>query len=133
MSLAFRSASCLAIFTLTLPVLVSTASAGSFHKSTTAGHRVEIARHSSWDKDCVGHAGQITITSQASHGIISLSTGTVRVSRVEVGTSCMGRVVPATIVFYTPERAFRGSDQFTYTSTAESGEPIDHQATVDVR
>jgi len=108
--------------------------AATFHRTTQQGRAVTIATHASWDTGCAGGPSPIAIVSPPQHGALSITPAAAKIERIDAGqANCLGHAITANAVIYTPAQGFRGTDQFSYTSTSMSGKVAMHQATVDVR
>ena len=111
----------LALALMALSVCAAVAAAAEIGKraSVKAGETVLVTTHKNWTRSC-GSAVRppITITSEPQGGTIELKPGDYEIEGVRhlgADSSCFGKIVPGTGVYYTARPDFKGEDSFRYT------------------
>jgi hypothetical protein len=110
------------------------ANAATFHVRTSAGHPVRVSNEVAWDEKCNSQGTpQYTFTTKPAHGEISTRSEDKVIKTCEVGAcNCIGRHIAGAAIYYTPDKNFHGTDQFSFSSHFPNGKELNHQGIIDV-
>jgi hypothetical protein len=119
----------------TFGLVVSGAQATTFNVHTSPGHAVRVSNEAAWDERCNLLNGPIyTFTSKPQHGEITTRSEDKVIKTCNAGAcGCLGRHIAGTALYYTPEKNFRGADEFSFSSQFPNGTLLSHQAHIDVK
>jgi hypothetical protein len=107
----------------------------AFNKTTPSGKAIQVHVYHSWNVDCVSIAGVVKVLGKPAHGRIANHVVNSKITTDHMGrpVRCAGTPIKALEVIYTPERGFRGTDNFTLDATWGSGEHDVDTYTINVQ
>jgi len=113
----------------------NTARATTFHVQTSAGHSVRVSNEAAWDKRCNPLGGpDYTFTTKPAHGEISTRSEEKVIKTCQAGEcECVGHHITGIAIYYTPEKNFHGTDQFSFSSRFPNGTILNHQGIIEVK
>ena len=116
----------------------SQAAADDFQKSARSGQKSLMRQYANFNiLDCSPHAGKVSVVKQPANGTLSTAAAPyiIDINRFTGTRSrCAGKRVIGLNVYYTPNRGFRGTDQFTVRAIYREGSfSATDRFTVEVR
>ena len=111
------------------------ARATTFKVSTLPGRSVEVSNEAAWDERCNPLSGPFyTFATKPTHGVISTRPEGKVIKSCNAGhCECLGHHISGTAIYYTPEKNFHGTDEFSFSSRFPNGTVLSHQGIIDVR
>jgi hypothetical protein len=105
-------------------------------RGALSGARQKIESFYNVNPDCTtGGYPTLKVAKAALHGHVEIEQGTAfaEYPKDNIRASCNGRNVPATVVYYTSEPAYVGSDSVAFERIGVSGGYGYHEYTINVR
>ena len=105
-------------------------------RGAVSGVKQQIAQFSFVNPDCVtGGYPTLKIAKQPQHGQISIEQGAAypEFAKDDVRYSCNSKKVPSTLIFYTSEPGYTGSDTVAFDRIGVLGAYGYHEYTINVR
>jgi hypothetical protein len=110
------------------------ARAETFHVHTSAGRPVRVSNEAAWGERCNSLGDpQYTFTTKPAHGEISTRSEEKVIKTCQANAcGCVGRHIAGAAIYYTPDKSFHGTDEFSFSSRFPNGTVLSHRGIVDV-
>ena len=118
----------LALLSVLICGTVDRALAENFSRTARSGEAALMHTYAAWTKDCLPHHGVVKVVTRPKHGkLVPRQAGIVATrGRHASNAHCLPLKVNGFQVYYTPGRAFRGTDSFTIEVTWGRLSEMDH-------
>ncbi len=110
---------------LALGAMQAAAQQVSLTKAVRSGASARLGYERAWDRSCAAVAAQVSLTQQAEHGTVSITSAssTIPASTPRSGSTgpCAGRQVVGNEIVYRSEPGFHGQDHVSWSVSYGNG------------